>query len=68
MEIPRITPQRVAERLDRGERMTFLDARSTKAMQEATEQLPQSIRVPPDDIDRRVSDLPRAAILVAYCT
>jgi rhodanese-related sulfurtransferase len=68
MDIPRITPDQVAERLHRGEHITFLDARSAKAMERATEQLPKSVRVPPDDIDRHVSGLPRSATFVAYCT
>jgi rhodanese-related sulfurtransferase len=68
MEIPRITPQQIAERLDRGERVVFLDARSAQAMGEATERIPGSIRVPPDDVQRHARDLPRATTLVAYCT
>ena len=68
MDIARITPREVAHRLDRGERIAFLDSRSAKAMERATDQIPGSLRVPPEDIDRRAPDVPRATTLVAYCT
>ena len=67
-DIPRITPDEVAERLARGDAVVFLDARSAHAMERATEQIPGSGRVPPDDVDRHVAGLPADAIAVAYCT
>jgi rhodanese-related sulfurtransferase len=67
-DIPRITPDDVAKRLARGEPVVFLDARSAHAMEHATEQIPGSTRVPPDDIDRRVAAIPKDAVVVAYCT
>ncbi len=69
MEIPRITPEQVAERVRRGERVVFLDARSSGAYQAATEEIPASIRVPPGDVDGHLSEIPRDAnLLVSYCT
>jgi rhodanese-related sulfurtransferase len=67
-DIPRITPDEVAERLARGDAIVFLDARSAHAMERATEQIPGSTRVPADDIDRHVAAIPRDALAVAYCT
>jgi len=69
MEIPRITPQKVIERLDRGERVVFVDARSARAYEQATHQIPASMRIPPDaDVRLYTADLPRDAVIVAYCT
>jgi rhodanese-related sulfurtransferase len=68
MDIPRITPREVSERLDAGERIAFLDARSPKALERATQQLPGSARVPSDDVERHVGGLPASATFVAYCT
>jgi rhodanese-related sulfurtransferase len=69
MEIPRITTRQVAERLDRGERVVFVDARSGHALEQATQQIPGSIRIPPDgDVQRHAADLSRTAVVVAYCT
>ncbi len=68
MDIPRISPEEVAERQRRGDRVTFVDARSAGATARATEQIPGSVRVPPDDIDRHLPGVPRTGTVVAYCT
>lgn len=69
MEIPRVTVQDVAARFARGERITFVDARSANAYQAATEQLPGSVRIPPDaDVTHLASRLPHDGTIVAYCT
>ena len=69
MEIPRIRPEQVADRMRRGDRVVFLDSRSTTAYQAATEEIPGSLRVPPGDVDARVSDIPRGVtMVVTYCT
>ena len=68
MEIPRITPRQVTEAVRRGDRIAFVDARSPSASAEATEQIPGSLRVPPDEVDAHVPSLPRDALVVAYCT
>jgi hypothetical protein len=68
MEIPRITAQQVAQRIGRGERVAFVDARSEHAYQEASEQLPGSVRIRPDEPEPDVRHLPRDALVVTYCT
>jgi 3-mercaptopyruvate sulfurtransferase SseA len=69
MEIPRLTVQEVTERVARGERIAFVDARSPKAYGSATQHIPGSVRVPPGDVDRHAAVVSRqAAAVVAYCT
>jgi rhodanese-related sulfurtransferase len=68
MDIPRITPQEVAERIRHGDAIAFVDARSPKAHDAATAQIPGSVRVPPGDIDAHVGAVPRGGTIVAYCT
>jgi rhodanese-related sulfurtransferase len=68
MDLPRITPRQVAERLDHGERIAFVDSRSAHAYEQATHQIPGSIRIAPDQVDGHTDDLPRGATVVAYCT
>lgn len=68
MEIPRISPRQVTQRVERGERVVFVDARSQKAYVEATEQIPGSLRVAPDDAQPALGDLARDATVVTYCT
>ncbi len=68
MEIPRIDISDVADALRRGERVVYVDARSPKAWDAATEQIPGSIRITADEIASRADELPPAAVTVAYCT
>jgi rhodanese-related sulfurtransferase len=69
MEIPRISVEHVKAALERGEAVTFVDARSAGAYAKASEQLPGSIRIPPDaDVAQFAGRLPRDGRIVAYCT
>ena len=65
---PRITVDEVASRAARGESFAFADARNPTAWGEANRKLPGAIRVPADDIDDHVDELPEGRAIVAYCT
>ena len=54
--------------LDRGERVTFVDARNPVAWGEATHKLPSAVRVPVDAVDEHLSELPADGMLITYCT
>jgi rhodanese-related sulfurtransferase len=54
--------------LDRGERVTFVDARNPVAWGEATQKLPNAIRVPVDAVDEHLTELPTDGTLITYCT
>jgi rhodanese-related sulfurtransferase len=68
MDIPRIDASEIGEAMRRGERVVFVDTRSPKAFEEATEQIPGSVRMKADDVDQRGAELPAGPITVAYCT
>jgi rhodanese-related sulfurtransferase len=68
MDIPRISPEDVLDAMRRGERIVFVDARSENSWSTAMEQVPGSIRISPDDIDRSAGQVPGGATVVAYCT
>jgi rhodanese-related sulfurtransferase len=68
MEPTRITPQEVKRRVDRGERLVFVDSRSPEAWAEADEQIPGSIRIPPDESAQHLDKIPRGRLVVTYCT
>lgn len=68
MEPERITPQEVKRRLDSGEAVAFLDTRADDAWRKAGAQIPNSLRVPPDDVASHLDGIPRAGLIVAYCT
>jgi hypothetical protein len=68
MEPQRIAPDEVKRRLDAGEAIVFLDARSNDAWQKAEVQIPESIRVPPDSAEAYLDRIPRRGLIVPYCT
>jgi hypothetical protein len=68
MDIPRIDAKDIGDAMRRGERVVFVDSRSVKSWDAATEQIPGSIRIAPEDIDRRGAELPAGPITVSYCT
>jgi rhodanese-related sulfurtransferase len=60
--------EEVKRRLDAGELLIFVDARSDQAWAESDVQIPNSIRVPPDRADELVAAIPRDVTVITYCT
>jgi NhaP-type Na+/H+ or K+/H+ antiporter len=67
-EIDRITPQELATRLNSSNPPLVLDVRSRAHYQADSQQLPNSVRVLPDQIEEWAVDQDRARAIVAYCT
>jgi rhodanese-related sulfurtransferase len=67
-DISRITVEEVRRRLDRGERILFLDTRNAEAWDSAPTKLPGAIRVPAAEVRGHVDELPRNVPIVTYCT
>jgi rhodanese-related sulfurtransferase len=68
MEAPRIEKDELKRRLDAGEQFTILDDRSPEAWEKADTQIPGSIRVPPDELDKHLQEIPRNGKILTYCT
>ena len=68
MEPNRISSEDVKRRLDTGEHILFLDTRSDDAWTKADAQIPGSTRVPPDAVEQHLNEIPRAGLIVTYCT
>ena len=68
MEATRVTVDEVKERMDRGEQFVFVDARNPKAWAEASTKLPGAIRVPADDVEQHLEEIPRDRTVITYCT
>jgi rhodanese-related sulfurtransferase len=68
MEATRVTVDELKERMNRGEQFTFIDTRNPKAWGEAETKLPGAIRVPADDVEQHVSEIPRDRTAITYCT
>jgi rhodanese-related sulfurtransferase len=54
--------------MDRGEQFTFLDTRNPQAWGEAETKLPSAIRVPADEVEQHLDEIPRDRTVITYCT
>ena len=68
MEPTGITPEEANARMVRGDRITFVDTRNPKAWAEADTKLPEAIRVPAEEAEKHLADIPRDGTIVTYCT
>jgi rhodanese-related sulfurtransferase len=68
MEATRITVDEVGERMNRGEQFAFVDTRNPTAWGEADQKLPGAIRVPAEEVDQHVSEIPHDRAVITYCT
>ncbi len=66
-EIPRLSPRDVADKLERGEPILFLDARNAAAWSSALSQLPGALRMPPGQVDERARGIAQGLAMVVYC-
>ena len=64
----RVTVDEVAERMARGEPFAFVDTRNPKAWAESETKLPGAIRIPADEIDKHLDEIPRDRAVITYCT
>lgn len=62
------TVDELRNRLDRGEDVFFVDTRNPKAWAAAETKLPGAIRVPADQVEQHLADVPRDRTVVTYCT
>jgi rhodanese-related sulfurtransferase len=58
----------IKRRLDSGEPLIFIDARSDDSWSKSDLQIPNSIRVPPNRTDEFVAVFPPDAPIITYCT
>jgi len=68
MEATRVTVDEVKERLDRGESFTFVDTRNPKAWAEAETKLPGAIRIPAEEVEQHLDEIPHDRTVITYCT
>ncbi len=66
--IERITPVELKAKMDRGERIVILDARSRGAYEASGHRIKGDKRIAPDEIIERARELPMGAEIIAYCT
>jgi len=68
MEPTRVTVDEVKERMNRGEQFAFVDTRNPKAWGESDVKLPGAIRVPADEVEEHLDEIPRDRAVITYCT
>jgi rhodanese-related sulfurtransferase len=68
MEATRVTVDELKERMDRGEQFAFVDTRNSTAWAEATTKLPGAVRVPADQVEEHLSEIPHDRTVITYCT
>ncbi len=68
MDAPRITVDKLKQRLDAGEDLTLLDSRNPQAWAQSDAMIPEAIRVPADKLEENLSRIPKERAAVAYCT
>jgi len=68
IQATRITVDEVKQRMDRGEQFTFVDSRNPKAWAEADKKLPNAIRVPAEELEQHLAEIPKDRAVITYCT
>jgi hypothetical protein len=63
-----VTVAEAKEMFDRGDRVVFVDARNPVAWGSSTVKLPRAVRVPIDQVDAHLSEIPPDSAAIAYCT
>jgi rhodanese-related sulfurtransferase len=64
----RITIDELKRRMESGEDFTIIDVRKPDAWAESDTMIPESIRVPLDDLEKNLARIPKKRPAVAYCT
>ena len=68
MEPTRVTVDEVKERMKRGEQFVFIDTRNPKAWGESDTKLPGAIRLPADEVEQHLDEIPQDRVIITYCT
>lgn len=66
--MPRITPQELASRLEKGEQIAIVDLRHFTDFAAGGTKLPGALHIPPEDLENRYREIPLDRDVVLYCT
>lgn len=64
----RITIDELKKRMESGEDFTMIDVRKPEAWAESDTMIPESIRVPLDQLEKNLARIPKNRPAAAYCT
>lgn len=66
--LTRVTVDEILARMKRGEPFVFIDTRNAQAWSTAETKLPGAIRVPAEEVEEHLADIPRDRVVITYCT
>lgn len=64
----RVTAEEVLQRQKRGEPLVFVDARNSQSWNEGQTIIPGAIRVPANEVEQHLPEIPRHRTVITYCT
>ena len=64
----RITIDELRKRMEAGEDFAFIDTRNPQAWAQSDTMLPEALRIPLDNLEQHLSEIPKNKAVVAYCT
>lgn len=67
-DAPRITVDQLKHRMDAGEDFTIIDVRNPNAWAQSDTMIPEAIRIPIDEFEQHLSQIPKSRAIVTYCT
>ena len=68
LRVVRITPEELRDLLDRGQEVSVLDLRNGLDLEAAPYMIRGAIRMSPDEVEHRHSEIPRDRDIVLYCS
>ncbi len=68
MPVQRITAKELRRLMEKHDPVAILDTRAPDAWKSSDVQIPGSIRVPPDEVQEHLAEIPHDRLIVAYCT
>jgi rhodanese-related sulfurtransferase len=68
MEPERITVSDVNLRMDRGEKLFFVDSRSPASWSSSSVKIPGSVRITAEDMINHLDEMPHDLTIITYCT
>jgi rhodanese-related sulfurtransferase len=63
-----VTAYEVKQMIDSGAHVIFVDTRNPTAWGQASNKLPGAIRIPADEVNQHLRELPSEGTVVTYCT
>ena len=64
----RITVDELRKRMEAGEDFTVIDTRNPEAWAQSDVMLPEAVRVPVDNFEKHLYEIPKDKPVVTYCT